>query len=308
MKPLINIDTFRKYYEDVIACKESITANADNLSDSEEKRLDAILNIEDRYGREMVKKVIANAVRQDSQNYSKQVRNWADNAVIAMFIYETDNVLSEYIPDHLSEAAIEAIAKNLIEKEKKCEFVKSKEGTEYEVEKDNEYCTLLCYHDNDIPMYAVSHDNLNYIRSFSFSDKDFNNAFFDFAKADKYFHMITAEYKQTDEAKDVLLNQYLDFKSEILQLSPEEIFEKAYRIAAVEDVYFHLTENAILSDEQEKYIINSGHNTLMDFADSWYESENTTDQLQDSIDSSFEQELAEYNGSELEDNSEEEME
>ena len=106
MKPIINIEAFRQYYEEAVNCKTVLNANAENLSLDDERRLDALLPIYDEHGRDMVKRLIVNAIRQDSQNYSEQVRKWADNAVVAMFIYETDNVLSDYIPDHLSEAAL----------------------------------------------------------------------------------------------------------------------------------------------------------------------------------------------------------
>ena len=152
MKPIINIEAFRQYYEEAVNCKTVLNTNAENLSLDDERRLDALLPIYDEHGREMVKRLIVNAIRQDSQNYSEQVRKWADNAVVAMFIYETDNVLSDYIPDYLSEAAIEAVTKDLMEREKQKTIVKSKEGTEYEVIKSEESNCLLCKHTDGIPI------------------------------------------------------------------------------------------------------------------------------------------------------------
>lgn len=171
MKPIINIEAFRQYYEEAVNCKTVLNANAENLSLDDERRLDALLPIYDEHGCDMVKRLIVNAIRQDSQNYSEQVRKWADNAVVAMFIYETDNVLSDYIPDHLSEAAIEAVAKDLIEREKQKNTVKSREGTEYEVIKSEESNCLLCKHTDGIPTYCRAYITQQNAKDADFSDE-----------------------------------------------------------------------------------------------------------------------------------------
>ncbi len=170
MKPIINIEAFRQYYEEAVNCKTVLNANAENLSLDDERRLDALLPIYDEHGREMVKRLIVNAIRSDSQNYREQVRKWADNAIVAMFIYETDNVLSDYIPDHLSEAAIEAVAKDLIEREKQKNTVKSREGTEYEVIKSEEANCLLCKYTDGIPTYGRAYITLQNAKDMDFSD------------------------------------------------------------------------------------------------------------------------------------------
>lgn len=87
---------------------------------------------------------------------------------MVMFIYETDNVLSDYIPDHLSEAAIEAVAKDLIEREKQKNTVKSREGTEYEVIKSEEANCLLCKHTDGIPTYCRAYITLQNAKDMNF--------------------------------------------------------------------------------------------------------------------------------------------
>ena len=44
------------------------------------------------------------------------------------------------------------------------------------------------------------------------------------------------------------------YKDGMLKESPEKIYEGCCKIAAVEDVYFHLTETEFLSDKQKEYI------------------------------------------------------
>ena len=74
MKPIVNIDAFRQYYQEAIDCKTVLNANADTLALEDERRLEALLPIYDVHGMEMVKRLIIEAVKQDSQNHSEQVR------------------------------------------------------------------------------------------------------------------------------------------------------------------------------------------------------------------------------------------
>lgn len=230
--------------------------------------------------------LITNAVLRDSKNYSEQVRKWADNSVISMFIYETDNVLSKYIPDHLSEAAIEAIARDLIAKEKNKEMIKSSQGTEYEVVMHGDNRSLLAHTNPDNIIlyghYYITPEQMEKA-NITFSDKNIEDVSFSYQDAhEAYLNQIQSDMR-TDKARAILLRQYNDFKDEMLTRSPEDIFESCYKISAVEDVYFHLTENLILTDAQEDYIIHSGENVLMDMAMDWYEYGNYTDELSDLI-------------------------
>lgn len=143
MTPNANVDIFRKHYEDMIGCKNAINTNAETLNSNEENAIEALIPIINEYGREMVKKLVVNAVLQNRQNYNEHIRKWADNAIISKFIFETDNVLSDYVPDHLSEAALERIAEDIMDKEKNKQTIKSVQGTEYEVLMCSQYRSLL---------------------------------------------------------------------------------------------------------------------------------------------------------------------
>ena len=83
MTPNANIDIFRKHYEDMIDCKNAINTNAETLNSNEENAIEALIPIINEYGREMVKKLVVNAVLQNRQNYNEHIRKWADNAIIA---------------------------------------------------------------------------------------------------------------------------------------------------------------------------------------------------------------------------------
>ena len=305
MQKLINIEAFRQYYDEMIACKSVLNANAEQLNQTDENNFDALMLIEDKYGREMLKRLVANAVLQNSNHYSDTVRHWADNAVISMFIYETDHVLSEYIPDHLSEDALEAVAKKLIQKEKEREYAKSCDGTEYEVLKQGSCCTLVSHEMNDIPFYACVPAAPLKADTTLFFDRQVENESFSYCDANRAFQDMEKMLGHNAEAMAVLDQQYLAFKNEMLAKSPKELFESCFRIAAVEDVYFYLTEGRPLTWEQENYIITSGSNTLMDMAKNWYECENNADELADAISDIWDEKLPAMETDEI---TEEEME
>lgn len=290
MSYFLNIDAFRQYYKDMISCKNIINSNADKLNVTDEKRLEALIPIVDDYGREMVKRIIANAIIRDTHNYSEQVRKWADNAIVAQFIYETDNVLSEYVPDYLSESAIEEIAKDLIEKEKSKQTVTAIEGTEFEVVCCQDRATLLSQTNYEgLTLYAY-HELIPTIDAdATFSSNNLSDCFFSYRDARSFYNKKVAETQRYDKALEILEKQYLEYKDEMLQNSPEDIFEACYKIAAVEDVYYHLTENSLLSDSQIDKIINSDENVLKAIASDWYEYGDYSDELVNSINSTFKQ-------------------
>lgn len=294
MKPIVNIDAFRQYYQEAIECKTVLDTNADTLALEDERRLDALLPIYDKYGKEIVKRLMVEAIKKDSQNYSEQVRKWADNAVVSMFIYETNNVLSDYIPDHLSEAAIEAIAKDLMEKEKQRTILKSEEGTEYEVVCHDKYYSLLKFQNEGITMYAhygiVPTDAAN----ITFSDRYIGDVYLSYPEALEGYNKTIADGERLQKAQDILLEQYNEFKDNMLEMSREDIFDRCYKIAAVEDVYDYLVESINLTEFQQNYIINSDENVLMKLANDWYEYGNYNQELKDHLGDAFEEQLKNF--------------
>ncbi len=294
MQKLINIEAFRQYYDEMIACKTVLNANAEQLNQADENNLEALMPIEDKYGREMLKRLVANAVLQNSNHYSDTVRHWADNAVISMFIYETDHVLSEYIPDHLSEAALEAVAKNLIQKEKEREYAKSCDGTEYEVLKQGRCCTLVSHEMNDILFYACVPAAPLKADTTLFFDRQVENESFSYCDANRAFQDMEKTLGHNAEAMAVLDQQYLAFKNEMLSKSPKELFESCFRIAAVEDVYFYVTENKIFKPKEKEYILNSGDCVLTDLMQDWYEYGDWNDEVTSSVENTFNERMSEY--------------
>lgn len=293
MKPIINIEAFRQYYEEAVNCKTVLNTNAENLSLDDERRLDALLPIYDEHGREMVKRLIVNAIRQDSQNYSEQVRKWADNAVVAMFIYETDNVLSDYIPDHLSEAAIEAVAKDLIEREKQKTIVKSKEGTEYEVIKSEESNCLLCKHTDGIPMYYRAYI-IPQDKKRNFSDNCIIQEAMSFCDMNKSYTVSVEEDRKDKLVREKFDEEYINFKEAMVSKSSLDVFESCYKIAAMEDVYFYVTESKIFTPEEKEYILNSGDYVLTDLMQAWYDYGDWSDEVSNSVDNTFSERMGEY--------------
>lgn len=294
MKSIINIEAFRQYYEEAVNCKTVLNANAENLSLDDERRLDALLPIYDEHGREMMKRLIVNAIRRNSQNYSEQVRKWADNAIVAMFIYETDNVLSDYIPDHLSEAAIEAVAKDLMEREKQKNTIKSREGTEYEIIKSEESNCLLCKHTDGIPTYCRAYITQQNAKDADFSDEwmiaeelsyiDMNKAYINSIEEDRTDKLVREKFDE----------EYSHFKEAMVSKSSLDVFESCYKIAAMEDVYFYVTENKIFTPEEKDYILNSGDCVLTDLMQAWYDYGDWNDRVSDSVDNTFNERMDEY--------------
>ena len=293
MKPIINIEAFRQYYEEAVNCKTVLNANAENLSLDDERRLDALLPIYDEHGREMVKRLIVNAIRQDSQNYSEQVRKWADNAVVAMFIYETDNVLSDYIPDHLSEAAIEAVAKDLIEREKQKNTIKSREGTEYEVIKSEESNCLLCKHTDGIPMYYRAYI-IPQDKKRNFSDNCIIQEAMSFCDMNKSYAVSVEEDRKDKLVREKFDEEYINFKETMVSKSSLDVFESCYKIAAMEDVYFYVTESKIFTPEEKEYILNSGDYVLTDLMQAWYDYGDWSEEVSNSVDNTFSERMSEY--------------
>ena len=298
-----NIDIFRKYYEDMIDCKNAINTNAETLNSNEENAIEALIPIINEYGREMVKKLVVNAVLQNRQNYNEHIRKWADNAIIARFIFETDNVLSDYIPDHLSEAAIERIAEDIMDKEKNKQTIKAVQGTEYEVLMCSQYRSLLSITNPDnMTMYCTAIITPRHIEEYNmdFDDSKVHNLSLLYTDALNNFKMGVARDEKADKVGTVLDEQYRDFKEEMLGLSREGIYDSCYKIAAVEDVYFHLSENVTLTEAQQGHILASEDNFLKNLAMDWYEYGDTSQELSDHISKYWEDYELEDEGEEME--------
>lgn len=303
MTPNANIDIFRKHYEDMIDCKNSINTNAETLNSNEENAIEALIPIINEYGREMVKKFVVNAVLQNRQNYNEHIRKWADNAIIARFIFETDNVLSDYIPDHLSEAAIERIAEDIMDKEKNKQTIKSVQGTEYEVLMCSQYRSLLSITNPDnMTAYCTAIITPRHIEKYNmdFDDSKVHNLSLFYTDALKDYKIGVASDEKADKVGEMLDAQYKDFKEEMLGLSREEIYDSCYKIAAVEDVYFHLSENAALTEAQQDYILASEDNFLKNLAMDWYEYGDTSQELSDHISQYWEECELDDEGEEME--------
>lgn len=303
MTPNANIDIFRKHYEDMISCRDTINTNADSLNSNEENAIEALIPIINEYGREMVKKLVANAVLQNRQNYNEHIRKWADNAIIAQFIFETDNVLSDYIPDHLSEAAIERIAEDIMDKEKNKQTIKSVQGTEYEVLMCSQYRSLLSITNPDnMTAYCTANITLRHIEEYDmqFADAKIHNLSLFYTDALKNYKTGVASDEKADKVGDILERQYMDFKGEMLNKSPEDIYDSCYKIAAVEDVYFHLSENVTLTEAQQDHILAREDNFLKNLAMDWYEYGDTSQELSDHISKYWEDYELEDEGEEME--------
>ena len=294
MKPIINIESFRQHYEEAVNCKTVLNANAENLSLDDERRFEALLPIYDEHGRDMVKRLIVNAIRQDSQNYSEQVRKWADNAIVAMFIYETDNVLSDYIPDHLSEAAIEDVAHDLIEREKQKTTVNSKEGTEYEVIKSEESNCLLCKHTDGIPTYCRAYIIPQMDRESVFSDNCIIEEALSYCDINKSYSDSVEENRTDKLVREKFAEEYNNFKEAMVSKSSLDVFKSCYKIAAMEDVYFYVTENKIFTPKEKEYILNSGDCVLTDLMRDWYEYGDWNDEVTSSVENTFNERMSEY--------------
>lgn len=303
MTPNANIDIFRKHYEDMIDCKNAINTNAETLNSNEENAIEALIPIINEYGREMVKKLVVNAVLQNRQNYNEHIRKWADNAIIAQFIFETDNVLSDYIPDHLSEAALERIAEDIMDKEKNKQTIKSVEGTEYEVLMCSQYRSLLSITNPDnMTAYCTANITPRHIEEYNmrFEDAKIHNLSLHYTDALNNFKIGVARDEKADKVGDILERQYMDFKGEMLNKSPEDIYDSCYKIVAVEDVYFYLSENVALTEAQQDHILASEDNFLKNLAMDWYEYGDASQELSDYISQYWEECGLEDEGEEME--------
>ncbi len=294
MKNLINIEAFRRHYDEMIQCKTAFEANADSLNRADEKSVETLADIINEYGREMVKKQIAIAILQNQSNYDETLCSWAKKVQIPMFIYETEDTLPYYIPERLSEQAIENIASKLIEKEKHREFIKSSNGTKHEVIKSEEHYKLLCSKVEGIPVYSYAYILSTQKGYLPFSDNDISDTFFSYAEANAAYKQAVEEDRRSRLVKEKLTKTYHDFKETLLSKTPSEVFGACHRIAAVEEVYFYLTEKKVFTPEEENYILDAGDFVLTDLADEWFECGDWSEELSDIVNSNLEQYLQEY--------------
>ena len=191
---------------------------------------------------------------EDSHTVTKSCRRHGSHKYTCKhkFIYETDNVLSDYIPDHLSEAVIEVVAKDLIEREKQKNTVKSREGTEYEVIKSEEANCLLCKHTDGIPTYCRAYIILQNAKDMDFSDDWISEEVLNYSDMNKAY-VDSIEENRTDKlVREKFDEEYINFKKAMVSKSPIDVFELCYKIAAMEDVYFYVTGSKKFTPEEKE--------------------------------------------------------
>lgn len=133
-----------------------------------------------------------------------------------------------------------------------------------------------------------------------FDDSKVHNLSLLYTDALNNFKIGVAKDEKADKVGTVLDEQYKDFKEEMLGLSREEIYDSCYKIAAVEDVYFHLSENVTLTEAQQDHILASEDNFLKNLAMDWYEYGDTSQELSDHISKYWEDCELEDEGEEME--------
>ena len=88
--------------------------------------------------------------------------------------------------------------------------------------------------------------------------------------------------------------EYINFKKAMVSKSPIDVFESCYKIAAMEDVYFYVTESKIFTPEEKEYILNSGDCVLTDLMQDWYDYGDWNDRVSDSVENTFSERMGEY--------------
>lgn len=152
----------------------------------------------------------------------------------------------------------------MIEREKQKNTIKSREGTEYEVIKSEESNRLLCKHTDGIPAYCRAYITLQNAKDTDFSDEwmiaeglsysDMNKAYIDSVEEDRTDKLVREKFDE----------EYIHFKEAMVSKSSIDVFESCYKIAAMEDVYFYVTESKIFTLEEKEYILNYGDCVLTD--------------------------------------------
>ena len=94
--------------------------------------------------------------------------------------------------------------------------------------------------------------------------------------------------------KEKFDEEYIHFKEAMVSKSSLEVFESCYKIAAMEDVYFYVTESKIFTPEEKEYILNSGDCVLTDLMQAWYDYGDWSDRVSSSVENTFSERMGEY--------------
>ena len=79
-------------------------------------------------------------------------------------------------------------------------------------------------------------------------------------------------------------NDYAEFKEEMTQLSPEEVFEYAYKIYSITEIYYILTNSYDHSSADIKTVLNFKGNFLEQVYQEWLDVESSNqDEFEDVI-------------------------
>lgn len=302
MSIYINMEAFKQHYTDTISCKDDLNRYASQTSD-ESSRLEYLRELIYTYGHEMVKKVIANAVLNNKNTCSKDIITWAENARIELFMYESSSVLKKYIPDELDIASIEIIALNLIDREKQRESITSNDGLNLEVIQSNDQCYLLRYdNENKDTLYLVCQSSPAEI---SFNKWDNSpreeNIYFRYQDALQLYN----SYVKDNLVFSKLLKEYEQFRDGMLVCDAKDIFDNAFKIVSIEDLYFILTEDYKFTEFQKDYIINNEYSTLETLYEKWRDTDyHHNEEVKHTIDLFFGMELEQTNVHEIESNEE----
>jgi len=302
MSLYINIDEFRQFYSDAIACKMVLNENAHQMLD-DEKRFDALMPTIDTFGHEMVKKLIANAILADKEAYDEKIREWAENTPVRKFFYETNEVLEKYVPKFLTKEILEKIALDLIDRENHKNIVMSADNLQFEIVKSIGSCYLLA-HENEAKqtLYLACKDMPNDLQHTPFFSENISDVFIRYQDALEKYNIYTKIAAKDDAVYGKLLQEYNDFRDEMLSKDPKDIFESAYKIACIEDLFFILTENMDFTKTQKDYVINNEESTLLNLYNEWNDTDfNHTQEMTDTINDFFNDELMQTQGGQSED-------
>ncbi|MBD8946696.1 MAG: hypothetical protein EGR97_05205 [Clostridiales bacterium] len=80
----------------------------------------------------------------------------------------------------------------------------------------------------------------------------------------------------------------------IISKSSLDVFESCYKIAAMEYVYFYVTESKMFTPEEKEYILNSGDCVLTDLMQAWYDYGDWSDRVSSSVENTFSERMDEY--------------
>ena len=252
MSLYMNIDEFRQYHMDAMACKYALNEYANQMSD-DEKRFEILFLTINTYGYEMLKKLIANTILDNEEAYSMDVIAWAKNTPVRKFFYETDELLREYIPNKLNSALVEKIAADLIEKESHRDMVTTAEGFRFEILKTQNDCYLFSY-ENEAKqtLYIVAEKLTCNPHETPIVAEELEQVFVRYQDGLIKYNQYLEYSNMRKLLSDKLYNEFQDFKAAMLENDKEMIFESAYMISKLQDFHIIIDNMPLTSDEVER--------------------------------------------------------